>query len=179
MSDAPNSMVWTSPPWSISGNHQQGLSLAPLVSPIQPSVEQLPPGSDVVPHQRGMHHHQGSPHFAAAYQFTQPMVREVSLYKGLPNSWQYRHDDFLSAHTEFMENKWQWDSNHLADTMTDDLQGFRGDMSFPKMHLASPISQASGVTSRLTGRWSKRRLMKSRRCCHLGIIGFIIRSLHL
>jgi hypothetical protein len=56
-----------------------------------------------------MHHHQGSPHLAAAYQFTQPMVHKVSLYKDLPNGWQYRHDDFLSAHTEFVETKRQWD----------------------------------------------------------------------
>ena len=34
-----------------------------------------------------------------------PMSREVSLYKGLPNGWQYRHSDFASAHAEFMETR--------------------------------------------------------------------------
>ncbi|KAH6904453.1 hypothetical protein BKA70DRAFT_1296744 [Coprinopsis sp. MPI-PUGE-AT-0042] len=38
-----------------------------------------------------------------------PMVREVSLYKGLPNGWQYHHDDFETAHSEFMmEYKRSW-----------------------------------------------------------------------
>ncbi|EAU87701.2 hypothetical protein CC1G_08737 [Coprinopsis cinerea okayama7 len=43
------------------------------------------------------------------------MVREVSLYRGLPNGWQYRHDDFETAHTEFMEYKKQWDHTPLHD----------------------------------------------------------------
>lgn len=34
-----------------------------------------------------------------------PMSREVSLYKGLPNGWQYRHSDYASAHAEFMQTK--------------------------------------------------------------------------
>lgn len=34
-----------------------------------------------------------------------PMSREVSLYKGLPNGWQYRHSDFASAHAEFMQTR--------------------------------------------------------------------------
>jgi Integrase zinc binding domain len=34
-----------------------------------------------------------------------PMSREVSLYKGLPNGWQYRHSDYASAHAEFMQMK--------------------------------------------------------------------------
>ncbi|TFK27315.1 hypothetical protein FA15DRAFT_636054 [Coprinopsis marcescibilis] len=46
-----------------------------------------------------------------------PMVREVSLYRGLPNGWQYRHDDFETAHAEFMEYKNQWDSSAMADEM--------------------------------------------------------------
>lgn len=33
------------------------------------------------------------------------MSREVSLYRGLPNGWQYRHNDYASAHAEFMKNK--------------------------------------------------------------------------
>ncbi|KDR73998.1 hypothetical protein GALMADRAFT_157806 [Galerina marginata CBS 339.88] len=33
------------------------------------------------------------------------MSREVSLYKGLPNGWQYRHNDYASAHADFMQNK--------------------------------------------------------------------------
>ncbi|KAF5329434.1 hypothetical protein D9619_008996 [Psilocybe cf. subviscida] len=36
---------------------------------------------------------------------THPMVREVALYKGLPNGWQYRHADYASAHAEFMAAK--------------------------------------------------------------------------
>jgi hypothetical protein len=36
-----------------------------------------------------------------------PMAREVSLYKGLPNGWQYRHPDYASAHAEFMKAKGQ------------------------------------------------------------------------
>lgn len=34
-----------------------------------------------------------------------PMLREVSLYKGLPNGWQYRHNEYAAAHAEFMETK--------------------------------------------------------------------------
>ena len=34
-----------------------------------------------------------------------PMTREVSLYKGLPNGWQYRHNDYASAHAEFMQTR--------------------------------------------------------------------------
>lgn len=34
---------------------------------------------------------------------TFPMSREVSLYKGLPNGWQYRHNDYATAHAEFMK----------------------------------------------------------------------------
>ena len=34
-----------------------------------------------------------------------PMSREVSLYKGLPNGWQFRHDDYTSAHAEFMQTR--------------------------------------------------------------------------
>lgn len=34
-----------------------------------------------------------------------PMSREVSLYKGLPNGWQYRHSDYASAHAEFMQTR--------------------------------------------------------------------------
>ncbi|KAF8968768.1 hypothetical protein BDZ97DRAFT_1755059 [Flammula alnicola] len=34
-----------------------------------------------------------------------PMSREVSLYKGLPNGWQFRHSDYASAHAEFMKTK--------------------------------------------------------------------------
>lgn len=34
-----------------------------------------------------------------------PMVREVSLYKGLPNGWQFRHNDYATAHAEFMRTK--------------------------------------------------------------------------
>jgi len=34
-----------------------------------------------------------------------PMSREVSLYKGLPNGWQYRHHDYATAHAEFMKMK--------------------------------------------------------------------------
>jgi len=34
-----------------------------------------------------------------------PMSREVSLYKGLPNGWQFRHDDYASAHAEFMQTR--------------------------------------------------------------------------
>jgi hypothetical protein len=33
------------------------------------------------------------------------MSREVSLYKGLPNGWQYRHNDYATAHAEFMKVK--------------------------------------------------------------------------
>ncbi|KIM41924.1 hypothetical protein M413DRAFT_445128 [Hebeloma cylindrosporum] len=33
------------------------------------------------------------------------MSREVSLYKGLPNGWQYRHNDYATAHAEFMRTK--------------------------------------------------------------------------
>ena len=32
-----------------------------------------------------------------------PMSREVSLFKGLPNGWQYRHNDYASAYAEFMQ----------------------------------------------------------------------------
>ena len=34
-----------------------------------------------------------------------PMTREVSLYKGLPNGWQFRHNDYASAHAEFMQTR--------------------------------------------------------------------------
>jgi len=34
-----------------------------------------------------------------------PMLREVSLYKGLPNGWQYRHNEYAAAHAEFMKTK--------------------------------------------------------------------------
>jgi len=34
-----------------------------------------------------------------------PMSREVSLYKGLPNGWQYRHNDYATAHAEFMKTR--------------------------------------------------------------------------
>ena len=34
-----------------------------------------------------------------------PMSREVSLYKGLPNGWQHRHDDYVDAYAEFMKDK--------------------------------------------------------------------------
>ena len=34
-----------------------------------------------------------------------PMSREVSLYKGLPNGWQFRHNDYASAHAEFMQTR--------------------------------------------------------------------------
>ena len=34
-----------------------------------------------------------------------PMSREVSLYKGLPNGWQYRHGDYASAYAEFMQTR--------------------------------------------------------------------------
>lgn len=36
---------------------------------------------------------------------SRPMVRECTLYKGLPNGWQTRHKDYASAHAEFMELK--------------------------------------------------------------------------
>ncbi|KJA22115.1 hypothetical protein HYPSUDRAFT_55033 [Hypholoma sublateritium FD-334 SS-4] len=36
---------------------------------------------------------------------TFPMSREVSLYKGLPNGWQFRHADYASAYAEFMRTK--------------------------------------------------------------------------
>lgn len=36
---------------------------------------------------------------------SRPMVREFTLYKGLPNGWQTRHKDYVSAHAEFMELK--------------------------------------------------------------------------
>ncbi|KAF8904715.1 hypothetical protein CPB84DRAFT_1772641 [Gymnopilus junonius] len=35
----------------------------------------------------------------------QSMSREVSLYNGLPNGWQYRHEDYASAYAEFMRTK--------------------------------------------------------------------------
>lgn len=41
-----------------------------------------------------------------------PMAREVSLYEGLPNGWQYRHIDYASAHAEFMKAK---DSGFIQD----------------------------------------------------------------
>jgi Integrase zinc binding domain len=34
-----------------------------------------------------------------------PMSREVSLYKGLPNGWQFHHNDYASAHAEFMQTR--------------------------------------------------------------------------
>ncbi|KAG5643126.1 hypothetical protein DXG03_001552 [Asterophora parasitica] len=34
-----------------------------------------------------------------------PMTREVSLYQGLPNGWQFRHDSFSSAQEEFLLKK--------------------------------------------------------------------------
>ena len=34
-----------------------------------------------------------------------PMSREVSLYKGLPNGWQYCHSDYASAYAEFMQTR--------------------------------------------------------------------------
>lgn len=34
-----------------------------------------------------------------------PMSREVSLYRGLPNGWHFRHSDYASAHAEFMRTK--------------------------------------------------------------------------
>ncbi|KAF8064224.1 hypothetical protein FPV67DRAFT_1504023 [Lyophyllum atratum] len=34
-----------------------------------------------------------------------PMTREVSLYQGLPNGWQYRHENLAAAHDEFMLRK--------------------------------------------------------------------------
>lgn len=33
------------------------------------------------------------------------MSREVSLYKGIPNGWQYRYEDYTSAHTAFIEER--------------------------------------------------------------------------
>lgn len=36
---------------------------------------------------------------------TFPMSREVSLYKGLPNGWQFRHADYASAYAEFMRTR--------------------------------------------------------------------------
>jgi hypothetical protein len=33
------------------------------------------------------------------------MSREVSLYKGLPNGWQFRYSDYATAHAEFMKIK--------------------------------------------------------------------------
>ncbi|KAG6872159.1 hypothetical protein C0995_012477 [Termitomyces sp. Mi166 len=33
------------------------------------------------------------------------MSREVSLYQGLPNGWQFRHDDIAEAQKEFISNK--------------------------------------------------------------------------
>ncbi|PPQ95912.1 hypothetical protein CVT26_016136 [Gymnopilus dilepis] len=33
----------------------------------------------------------------------QAMTREVSLYRGLPNGWQYKHEDYASAHAEFLK----------------------------------------------------------------------------
>ncbi|KAF6749575.1 hypothetical protein DFP72DRAFT_818776, partial [Ephemerocybe angulata] len=69
-----------------------------------------------------------------------PMVREVSLYKGLPNGWQYRHDDFESAHAEFMDHKAQWDSPssesnnfHTHHARIPDLAGFWGPEHFRSM----------------------------------------------
>ncbi|KAG5634328.1 hypothetical protein H0H81_002376 [Sphagnurus paluster] len=34
-----------------------------------------------------------------------PMAREVSLYQGIPNGWQFRHDDLSKAHEEFIRNR--------------------------------------------------------------------------
>lgn len=69
-----------------------------------------------------------------------PMVREVSLYKGLPNGWQYRHDDFESAHAEFMDHKAQWGSPSLESNnfhphhaRIPDLAGFWGPEHFRSM----------------------------------------------
>ena len=44
---------------------------------------------------------------ALSYQNIQsaPMIREVSLYQGLPNGWHYHHTDYASAYTDFMRQK--------------------------------------------------------------------------
>ncbi|CAA7262167.1 unnamed protein product [Cyclocybe aegerita] len=45
----------------------------------------------------------GSPNYRGLQSV--PMTREVSLYKGLPNGWQYRYNDYATAHAEFMKMK--------------------------------------------------------------------------
>ncbi|TEB33665.1 hypothetical protein FA13DRAFT_1812302 [Coprinellus micaceus] len=95
-------------PWSLigsghSGSHHPGLTLAPLMA-----LENEPTTHDGAPSMAGLttsismqqpQSHHSSPHLGGnQFQYHQPMVREVSLYKGLPNGWQYRHDDFETAH---------------------------------------------------------------------------------
>ena len=102
-------MVATSLPWSLlsSYHHQQGVTLAPVMSPDANGTDvqgnSISHNSIQEP-SAGVH---VSSINIASYPY-QPMVREVSLYRGLPNGWQYRHDDFDVAHAEFVESKRQW-----------------------------------------------------------------------
>ena len=71
-------------PLAISSRHS-------LLSPLQEREESKAPT--------------GSSSIISPCAYSRPMVREFTLYKGLPNGWQTRHKDYASAHAEFMELK--------------------------------------------------------------------------
>ncbi|TEB20853.1 hypothetical protein FA13DRAFT_1819935 [Coprinellus micaceus] len=140
-------------PWSLigsghSGSHHPGLTLAPLMA-----LENEPTTHDGAPSMAGLttsismqqpQSHHSSPHLGGnQFQYHQPMVREVSLYKGLPNGWQYRHDDFETAHAEFMDAKRQWDSSpNMADV---ELSGFRESASAYGNHQGARVPDIAGL----------------------------------
>ncbi|KIK09430.1 hypothetical protein K443DRAFT_385827 [Laccaria amethystina LaAM-08-1] len=68
-----------------------------LLSPLQEREESKTPA--------------GSSSIISPCTHSHPMVREFTLYKGLPSGWQTRHKDYASAHAEFME----WKNNPQAE----------------------------------------------------------------
>lgn len=92
-------------------HHHPGLTLPPLMGLTDGDMDSATSSTSASSNSSPSHRSNSNALYSAYHQPPVPMVREVSLYKGLPNGWQYRHDDFESAHAEFMDSKRRWDSS--------------------------------------------------------------------
>ncbi|KAH9477155.1 hypothetical protein JR316_0011072 [Psilocybe cubensis] len=96
-------------PWPMMGDVGAGTSAGPKELPMPPSMLDLGDGTMESVYRNAMLRSRkntvGANGTAPRGLQSYPMVREVSLYKGLPNGWQFRHSDYAAAHAEFMRTK--------------------------------------------------------------------------
>lgn len=90
-------------PWTLMGGGPRDTPVPPTMledDPLETAYREA-----ILRARGGVKNLSGSDASAPRVLQSYPMVREVSLYKGLPNGWQYRHSDYATAHAEFMRTK--------------------------------------------------------------------------